>query len=192
MHAASSFRIIAGLGNPGEKYARTFHNAGFFAVEELRKLWQAPPFREDKRAGLEWSRAESGIYLVRPRAYMNLSGPVIRKALRKFNLEPADLLLIHDDSDLPLGAFRLTVNRGAAGHKGVLSVYAALRSRNFTRLRLGVREKPGSAGAFVLKPMSAAAAAKLHSALSAAYEKSIAKNTPSGSALTSDKGRLTA
>ena len=109
---------------------------------------------------------------------MNVSGPAVHKLLRSIQAVPADLLLIHDDSDLPLGEWRLVFGRGAAGHHGVESVIAALRTKDFWRLRLGIRHGRGKAGEFVLRKMTAANRKKFYLGLKEATEKVMENTNP--------------
>jgi PTH1 family peptidyl-tRNA hydrolase len=160
------FKIIAGLGNPGKDYEKTYHNAGFLALEHLsgseKNSW--------RKVGSGWQYLKIGekIFL-RPLTFMNNSGGAVKNALAYFKVSPENLLLVHDDSDLPLGAFKLAFGRGAAGHKGVESVQKALGTKNLWRLRLGIRKKAGiKAETFVLKKMPAADLRKLYSVLDGA------------------------
>lgn len=157
------FRVIAGLGNPGKEYEKTYHNAGFLALEYIvrgtGKKWKKGT---DK---WEYLKNKESVF-VRPLTFMNNSGEAIKNALVYFGAKPQDLLLIHDDSDLPLGKFKLTFGRGSAGHRGVESVQKALKTKEFSRLRLGIRRSEKiKAGEFVLKNMSDADIKKIYSAV---------------------------
>jgi len=117
--------LIVGLGNPGQKYKDSRHNIGSELVEELRS------FNLEK------------VILQKPQMFMNQSGKAVRISLRKYKLEPNNLIIIHDDIDLPLGRIRIAKNRGSAGHKGVESVIKELGTKNFIRLRIGILPKSG-------------------------------------------------
>ncbi|MDP3956608.1 MAG: hypothetical protein Q8P97_01260, partial [bacterium] len=124
----------------------------------------------------KYARLPGGATLVKPLTFMNDSGAATRSALKYFKVPADELLLVHDDSDILLGKYKLSFGRGAGGHKGVESVIHALGGKNFWRLRIGVREaarnkitkKPLKAGEFVLKNISETALRKLYSAFSGA------------------------
>jgi peptidyl-tRNA hydrolase, PTH1 family len=155
-----SFKIIVGLGNPGVRYAHTYHNAGREALELLRARF-VPRRRTAHEPLFDYVRTPASAF-VEPKAYMNESGPAVRAALKFFGAAMTELLVLHDDSDLPLGEARLELGRSAAGHHGVESVITALKTKGFWRLRIGVRPVPAEnkkiphrkAGDFVLKRMS--------------------------------------
>ena len=132
-------KLIAGLGNPGRIYAHNRHNIGFMCLSHFAKT-QGILF--DKKQGQ--ARIGAGqiagdqIILARPQTYMNLSGQAVSRLVRKFDISPDNLLIIHDDLDLPLGKIRLRRGGGSGGHKGVKSIAAALASQDFTRLRVGI------------------------------------------------------
>ncbi len=160
-------KIILGLGNPGKEYEETYHNVGALAVQSLahRALGGTIPFEIHKKLGkklfsyLDVEEGTAHQVFVIPLVYMNQSGAAAREALKKFSARPTDLVVIHDESDLPIGTYKASVSRGAAGHKGVQSIMDALKTDAFTRIRIGIRnpqEKArAKAGAFVLKKISA-------------------------------------
>jgi len=132
-------KLIAGLGNPGFLYARNRHNIGFMCVSHLAR---AQGIRFDRKQG----HARTGIgniagkrvVLARPQTYMNASGESISALLRKFNLTPSDLIVIHDDLDLPTGKIRLRLGGSSGGHKGINSIIAHIGTRDFYRVRVGI------------------------------------------------------
>lgn len=132
--------IIVGLGNPGEEYTATRHNVGRMVVEYLKDQWGTSDWRDDKKLRARISQGavgESTVKLVLPDNYMNRSGASVGPLIK--NTKQAErLIVVHDDIDLGTGTLRLTFNRGAGGHKGVLSIERALRSKAFVRLRVGV------------------------------------------------------
>lgn len=153
-------RIIVGLGNPGEKYKNTRHNAGFLAVdflaENLKLNWK-------KNTKLKIEIAEGdGLILVKPQAYMNNSGQPVRALLDYYKLYDIDnlkniLIIFQDDSDLFINKFKIVENSSSAGHHGIESLINCLGTKNFQRVRLGVRNeelKNVKAGDFVLKNFS--------------------------------------
>ena len=133
-------RLIAGLGNPGPRYAGTRHNAGFMVLEALAS-GSGVAFRNQTR--LKGRLAEIGwggqrLRLLMPQTYMNGCGVSIRAALDWFNLRPEHLLVVVDDMDLPLGRLRLRGEGSHGGHKGLGSTIAHLNTQAFARLRVGI------------------------------------------------------
>lgn len=135
--------LVVGLGNPGPGYARTRHNAGSMLVERIAD-----------EVGASWGKARKGmrtaeasldgvsITLGVPTTQMNVSGPPVGRLARKSGVKPGDLVICHDELDLPLGRVRLKAGGGTGGHNGLESVAASLRSRDFIRLRLGIGRPP--------------------------------------------------
>ena len=121
--------LIVGLGNPGKKYKNTRHNIGFRIVDELTKELS--------------SLKRRGVILAKPKTFMNLSGKAVKSLIKKYKIPTANLWVIHDDIDLPLGKIRIVKNRGAAGHKGVESIIKELGTKNFVRFRIGICPKTG-------------------------------------------------
>ncbi len=137
-------KIIVGLGNPGKRYESTRHNAGFMAVDALQSSWKFRVWKIDKKSN---SAVSSGtldgekVYLLKPQNFMNASGETVSKFVSYHKTLPKDILVIHDELDLPLGDVRLIFNRGSAGHKGVQSIIDKLGTKNFSRIRIGVAQK---------------------------------------------------
>jgi len=117
--------LIVGLGNPGKKYQKTRHNIGFRIIDELGFL------------------KNQGVILVKPKTFMNQSGKAVKQLIRNQGVKIKNLIVIHDDIDLPLGKIRIVKNRGAAGHKGVESIIKELGTKNFVRFRIGIQPKTG-------------------------------------------------
>ncbi len=140
--------VLAGLGNPGPRYARNRHNVGFEIVAALAEAARAPAWREKFQA--ELARCTLGTtesLLIRPLTFMNESGRSIQAALAFFRLSPADLVVVHDELDLPFGTLRIKVGGGHAGHNGLRSIVECLGSSDFARLRVGIgRPPPGFTG----------------------------------------------
>ena len=132
-------RIVVGLGNPGPEYAWTRHNAGFFVVDRLAARWDAR-FRRERQADVAVA-AGRGVMLVKPRSYMNLSGGPVQAVLTRHRASVADLLVVHDDLDLPLGKLRFKVGGGAGGQRGVKDISEHL-GPDFTRLKIGISRPP--------------------------------------------------
>lgn len=128
------WKMVIGLGNPGEEYETTYHNLGYLAAEIL-----AGEDKFRRHGNFEYCRSGK-IIITKPLTFMNESGLAARAAMSFFKVEPDEILLIHDDSDLLLGNYKLACGRGAAGHNGVRSVIAELGTDKFCRLRLGIRK----------------------------------------------------
>ncbi len=132
-------RVIAGLGNPEEKYERTLHNAGFWFVDALARKYGGS-YRYEKRFDAEFCRINlhgEDVWLVKPQSYMNRSGQPIRGVLDYYRFRPAELLVAHDEIDLPPGTVRLKAGGGHGGHNGLRDIIRHCGAE-FLRLRLGV------------------------------------------------------
>ena len=133
-------RLIAGLGNPGARYAGTRHNAGFMVLETLasdsRVAFRNQTKLKARLAEIGWG--EQRLRLLMPQTYMNACGVSIRTTLDWFNLRPEHLLVVVDDMDLPLGRLRLRGEGSDGGHKGLRSTIAHLNTQAFARLRVGI------------------------------------------------------
>lgn len=135
--------LILGLGNPGGEYRNTRHNVGWMALDELEVRGR---FGRQRREGPAKVRegAVDGYEMVtaRPQTYMNVSGRAAAHLLRRYGVPAEDLIVVHDDVDLPLGRIRLKRGGGAAGQKGVLSIADSLHTQDFMRVRIGVSRPP--------------------------------------------------
>jgi PTH1 family peptidyl-tRNA hydrolase len=136
----SNIKLLVGLGNPGKEYKNTYHNAGFLALDYLVKQTKLTEWRVLKSKNFAYLETDD-IKLVKPLTFMNNSGRAVSQALKFFRLSPEETLIIHDDSDLNLGKFKLSFNRGAGGHLGIESIIRALKTKKFWRLRLGIRKQ---------------------------------------------------
>ena len=137
-----SIRVIVGLGNPGAPYARNRHNIGFLAIDDLaRKLgatWVKKPLLE-----LAETRVGAGkLFLVKPLTFMNSSGAAVAPLLRFQKIDPAQLLVIHDDLDLPFGRLRIRTGGSSGGQNGVKDISEKLGTDQFVRLKLGIDRPP--------------------------------------------------
>ena len=165
--------VVIGLGNPGGEYARTRHNVGWMALDVLESRGK---FGREKREGPAKVREGSvdgfEIVTVRPQTYMNLSGRAAVHAQRKYGAPVEDLIVVHDDVDLPLGRIRLKRGGGAAGQKGVLSIADSLRNRDFLRVRIGISRPPDRDGMvdYVLERFTPGERATLDAVLSRAAD----------------------
>jgi peptidyl-tRNA hydrolase, PTH1 family len=135
--------VIAGLGNPGKEYRYTRHNVGFLTIQTLAQRHQLSLSKRkfESRFGLGFVGRHKSL-LVTPLTFMNRSGPAVLKWLDYYHLRPDNLLVIHDDLDLPWTRLRIVTKGGAGGHKGVLSIIAELQTREFARIRLGIGRPP--------------------------------------------------
>ena len=131
--------IIAGLGNPGPKYQWTRHNAGFLFLDRIAALEGISIARKQfSGQTAEWDRKNTRLVLLKPQTFMNLSGRSIISALQFCKLKPEQLIVVHDDVDLPLGTVRLKQGGGHGGHNGLRSIMELLGRGDFMRLRIGV------------------------------------------------------
>ncbi len=149
--------LFVGLGNPGEKYEKTLHNSGFRVASLLREEISLPDFSKDKIINSFTSKGiyeEKKIVIILPLTYMNLSGEAVRKIVKRFNINTENIVLIHDDTDLPQKTVRFSISRGSAGHKGVSSVMKNIKTKNITRIRIGIRREKEKAIDVVLKKTS--------------------------------------
>jgi PTH1 family peptidyl-tRNA hydrolase len=134
--------LIVGLGNPGEKYENTPHNIGFIAVDNFAKDKNFPDFKINKKFNAEISEKTINgkkVILAKPQAFMNNSGISIKKAISFLKINFEDLIIIHDDIDIPFGQIKIAKNRGSAGHKGVMSAIKELGTMDFIRIRIGIQ-----------------------------------------------------
>jgi len=148
--------LVLGLGNPGKKFEKTRHNVGFLVVNEFRKKNDFPDFKLSKKLAAEISEGflnSEEIILAKPQTFMNASGRAVKMLNKKYRIKNADLWVIHDDIDLPLGKIRISVGRSSAGHKGVQSIINEIRTKNFVRFRIGIKpeEKQNKTEKFVLE-----------------------------------------
>ncbi len=132
-------KLIVGLGNPGRIYANNRHNVGFICLNHFARTQGIRFDKKQGRARIGIAEvAGSKVVIARPQTYMNLSGQSVSRLVRKFDINLADLLVIHDDLDLPLGKIRIRQGGGSGGHKGVDSIITCLGSQDFLRLRVGI------------------------------------------------------
>ena len=132
-------KLIVGLGNPGRVYANNRHNVGFICLRHFAKTHSIRLDKKQGRARIGIGEvADSKVVLARPQTYMNQSGQSVSRLIKKFNINPNDLLVIHDDLDLPLGKIRIRQGGSSGGHKGINSITADLDSQDFVRIRIGI------------------------------------------------------
>jgi len=132
--------LIVGLGNPGDEYSRTRHNAGFMAVDALAARWRVE-LRAERKFKARLGRAERDqgtMFLCQPQTYMNASGEAVGRVAEFYRIPHERVLVVVDDADLPLGEIRLRPRGSSGGHHGLDSVEQHLATREFPRLRLGI------------------------------------------------------
>jgi PTH1 family peptidyl-tRNA hydrolase len=137
-----SLKLIVGLGNPGVQYARNRHNVGFMVVDELARRLGASWARRGHAELAEVRAGTARCWLMKPQTFMNLSGEAVLPFVRFHKLEPADILVVHDEMDLPFGRVRLRVGGSAGGSNGVKNVISRLGTDRFARLKVGVSRPP--------------------------------------------------
>jgi PTH1 family peptidyl-tRNA hydrolase len=165
----SAISLIVGLGNPGPEYAETRHNAGFRFLERLCAQSHVA-LRHEARFQGDWTRftlAERDLWLLAPQTFMNHSGESVQKFAHYYKVPVAQILVVHDEIDLPPGTVRLKSGGGDGGHNGLKSVTAQLGSGEYARLRLGVGRPAISAQveSYVLKRPPAAEQALVDEAI---------------------------
>ena len=166
--------LIVGLGNPGEKYENTRHNAGFMVADLLVKKLnsvESSNWEENKRFNSLLAKAGKDILLAKPSSFMNASGEVVAKLASFYKIPNFGLYVIHDDLDLPLGKIKVTFGHGSAGHKGVESIIQNLGSNNFVRIRVGIgTDKKVDGEKFVLADFEEGEEPKLRKAIKKAVD----------------------
>ncbi len=136
----SEIRLIVGLGNPGREYEATRHNAGFWWVDEFARKNQIAFKSENKFHALAARAVMHGheVHLLKPQTFMNVSGRSVGALAQFYKIEPAQILVVHDELDLPPGSAKLKLGGGHGGHNGLKDIIAHLGSRDFWRLRIGI------------------------------------------------------
>ena len=136
-------KLIVGLGNPGKKYKKTWHNVGFMALDLIleKSAIKFSPLKFEKKFRTEISFGENPkekIILAKPQTFMNKSGEAAQAIAKFYKIKPENIWIIHDDIDLPLGKLRITRNASAGGHKGVQSIIDYFKSNEMVRFRIGI------------------------------------------------------
>jgi peptidyl-tRNA hydrolase, PTH1 family len=131
-------RVVVGLGNPGPEYRDTRHNVGQRVLDLLARRLRASWRRDGSAVVARGQWRGEPVRLIKPISFMNESGPVVAKALRRIEAGPVDLILVYDDIDLPLGIVRLRMKGSHGGHRGVRSVIEALGTQEIKRIKVGI------------------------------------------------------
>ncbi|WP_206490119.1 aminoacyl-tRNA hydrolase [Rhodococcus sp. KRD162] len=152
--------LIIGLGNPGPQYEKTRHNVGFMVADALAGR-VGSTFSSHKKSNSDIVQARLGarsVVVAKPRTFMNLSGQPVAALARFFSIEPANIVVVHDELDIDFGSLRLKLGGGEGGHNGLRSISQHLSTKDYLRVRVGVGRPPGrmDPASFVLKPFSAA------------------------------------
>jgi PTH1 family peptidyl-tRNA hydrolase len=139
--------LVAGLGNPGSEYASTKHNLGYLTVDEIGKR-TGIDLKKKKFRGLygEGALNNDKLILLKPETYMNRSGESVSSAASFYNIPAENIIIIHDELDLPAGTVRIKAGGGSAGHKGITSVMNELGSGDFIRIRIGIGKPEQKSG----------------------------------------------
>lgn len=148
--------MVVGLGNPGREYAYTRHNAGFLVVDLLGDDLRATYWKDQGGAKVAVVRlGGEELVLAKPQTFMNLSGTSVKKLAETYGIELADILIVHDELDLPPGTIRVKRGGGHAGHNGLRSIHDRMGSDAYPRVRVGVGRPPGRmpAADYVLQPL---------------------------------------
>jgi len=165
--------LIVGLGNPGQQYSETRHNVGFMMLDYLAgknnltftdSRWKALIVK-----AIVW---DEPVVLLKPETYMNLSGTAVAQAARFYKIEPADIIIIHDDLDMGSGRLKLVADGGDGGHKGIRSIVEHLGTKDFPRLKIGIGRPPVPVPPekYVLGKFDSAEKERIEQKLSVAYE----------------------
>lgn len=173
-------RLFIGLGNPGDEYANTYHNAGKLFIEYLCEK-ESLALETPSRKHFAYAKSKHGICAI-PLTFMNTSGRPVHEMLDFFAATPATILVAHDDSDLPIGTYKITMGGGSAGHHGLDSIFEAIGTPEFCRIRIGVRNPDEimrqKAGEFVLKHISTEDKKNLYGVFDELISNVIEKETP--------------
>ena len=133
-------KLFVGLGNPGPEYERTRHNAGFWWIDELARRWNTTLRMERAYHGLvaRVNKSDGPVWLLQPQTFMNLSGKSVAALARFYKIPPDDILVVHDELDLPPGVAKIKKGGSSGGHNGLKDITAALGTQDYWRLRIGI------------------------------------------------------
>lgn len=161
-------KIIAGLGNPGAEYTQTKHNVGFMLLDALAERLNAPAWKEDFFSAITEVRiGGEKVFLVKPLTYMNNSGEALGPMLSYYKMDADDLVVVHDDMDIPAGTVRIRKKGGSGGHNGIKSILTHVGSKDFARVRIGIGRPPAGWTVInhVLAPFAAEDVSKIRTAI---------------------------
>jgi peptidyl-tRNA hydrolase, PTH1 family len=175
-------KFLIGLGNPGDQYKKVRHNLGFVILDEYTKKHSSSPmdWEVDDKFKAQSLKLSSDLRLIKPQTYMNNSGLAISRIANYFKVLPQDLIVVHDDLDLPLGKIKVRIGGAAGGHHGVESIIKDLGTPEFIRIRVGIGNQQSHSGEherisfaaekFVLEPFTPAEKTKLKKAIKQSLE----------------------
>lgn len=164
-------KMIIGLGNPGKEYAQTKHNVGFMVIDAIADQLNVAVEKKQCQALIQTANwAGQKVLLVKPQTFMNLSGQAVMELLHYYNDRIDDLLVIHDDLDLPPGQLRFKQGGGAGGHNGIKNIIAHLNSNDFDRLKIGIGRGSYDTKDYVLTPFHGEAKQAVDGAVQTAVE----------------------
>ncbi len=165
--------LVVGLGNPGPEYEHTRHNAGFLTIDLLGDDLRATYWKDQGGAKVAVVRfGEGELALAKPQTFMNLSGGSVKKLIERYEVPVEQLIIVHDDLDVPAGAVRVKRGGGHAGHNGLRSLHDRLGSDEYLRVRIGVGRPPGrmDAADYVLQPLKGDGLEELEAAIPTAAQ----------------------
>jgi peptidyl-tRNA hydrolase, PTH1 family len=134
-------KLIVGLGNPEPKYKKTWHNIGFTAIDNISDEFSFDNFKEEKKFKSNIATGQIGdekIILTKPQTYMNNSGEAVGAIAKYYKIKSEDIIIIHDDIDLPLGRLKIATGSSAGGHNGIKSIIQHTKTKDFIRIKIGV------------------------------------------------------
>ena len=134
-------KLIVGLGNPGKRYQKTRHNIGFMVLDAIVDVWGQDQWALSPKFNAEIASVVKGkekVYLVKPMTFMNESGQSIQLIAAYYQITPENIIVVHDDKDIPLGEIKVQRDRGHAGHNGIRSIIDHLGTKDFHRIRIGI------------------------------------------------------
>ncbi|MDF1498024.1 MAG: aminoacyl-tRNA hydrolase [Patescibacteria group bacterium] len=134
-------KLIIGLGNPGDEFKKTRHNTGFMTIDKIALTFQisSPTFQSKFNAEISNGSIDNEkIILAKPQTFMNNSGQAAKSIIEYYKIKPEEIIVIHDDLDIPLGEYKISKNKNSGGHKGVQSIIDYLGTKDFTRIRIGI------------------------------------------------------
>ncbi len=156
--------VVVGLGNPGPEYAETRHNAGFMVIDLLAENLRVSYWKEQAGAKVAVTRlGDDDLVLAKPQTFMNISGKAVGKLVETYGAKASEVIVVHDDLDLPEGSVRVKRGGGHGGHNGLRSLTEQLGGGDYIRVRVGIGRPPGrqDPADFVLEPMRREAAERL-------------------------------
>jgi PTH1 family peptidyl-tRNA hydrolase len=163
----AELRLIVGLGNPGAEYSETRHNAGFWFCERLARELGTSFTRESRYHGWVANARDVNVWLLMPQTFMNRSGQSVQALAHFYRIDPAEMLVVHDELDIPPGQLRLKFGGGLGGHNGLKDITAHLGTQDYWRLRIGIGH-PGDRNEvinYVLKPPRKEEASEIDAAI---------------------------